>query len=301
MKKTMKCPDETATQTVAPEELSRLRRRCIDERYEREDSQNTRVKIGINGNRTNRFMAATEKDRLIQHQEGFPVGPIENRLSADVTIVATSTRSDSPCRKEAGATLNDCSCILLDQRQEESDRRTVNRIPSFRRTVYLWSKYRVSILIAVCTIVASVFFLGNPISNNARTRLSSITHLKTSRRIKPQTPKKNSIAEVKQETDSRGAQPTTLIQDKARNPTLLPEGQSSESERSSTINERLAVDLLITGRLRAAYRRYCELALQRRDQPVYRVIARALARQIAKSHPQHALPGNDLCRIPKSE
>lgn len=294
-------PDDAATQTITPEELSRLKRRCIDEHHEIAASQNTQVAIGKNRVQTNRLVAETENDRLIPQPESFRVEPLENRLSADATLVVTSTRSSSQYQKATRTTLSDCSNTLLHRRREQSDTRIIGRTLFFRRADHLWSKYRIGIFIAVCTVVSLVVFLGNPISDNAQTELPPIPPQKALKPEKTPISKPNSTIEVKQEADSRPAQATKQLQDEARSPTPLPEGRSSELERSLNLNERIAVDLLITGRLRTALNRYCELALQRRDRPVYRVIARALSRQIARSHPQHTLPGNDLCRISNTE
>jgi hypothetical protein len=293
--------DETATQNYTRREFSRLRRLCIDDCREGDATEKTQVEIGINDNRTNRLVPVAGKKAFNRQQQTSPFKPLVGQNSTGVMTVATSTQTGSRGRMTADTAFGNRSTIPLDRRHERSDRRIANRFLKFGQIGYLWSKYRVAILLAVCSVIALALFLGVPILDNTQKTPSSVDPPKASKRAKQQNLKPRGEVKAKQIVDLRSAQKTTPLRKNAHNPSPLVEEQTSDSVGSSTPNERVAVDLLIAGRLQDAYKRYRELALQKPDQPVYQVIARTLKRQIAKGFSQESLPGNLSCQTPESK
>ncbi len=294
-------PREFATENYTPRELERLKRLCVNEHHRGEAAEQTRVEIRSKDNRTKRLVPVTEKDAVNRAGQTSLIKPLGDRNTADVTNVDALTQADFRSRMTDDRVLGNHNTTQLHQSQRWTVGGIANRFFPFKRFSYFCLKYRVTILIAVCSIAALALLLDVPILDNSRISPSSVTSPKTPKRTKQQVPKSRSAIGVKPKVDLHSAPTTARLPEEASTPTASAKRHSSAVSSSSTPDERVGVDLLIAGRLRAALKHYCELALHRPDRPVYRLIAHTLSRQIAGTRSQPAPPGNDLCEIPESE
>lgn len=300
-KEPVKCPHEAATQNYTAEELSRLKHLCIDERQKAKITEETRVNSSINNGPLNHLVETAETNVLNPQPEAFVDEPLENSYSAGVTTIVAPIQASRRRRMTEKTVTDNRNTILLDKKRKRSKGRIAYRILHFGQIGYFWSKNRVGILIAVCTVVVVAFFLGGSHFDIAQKRPLPIETLKISTRAEQRNPKPREERASTEKVVSHNAQRKTLLQKKKQNSSPLVKKQTATTAKGSIPSERTAVDLLIAGRLRAAHSRYLELARQRSDQPVYKVIARTLAKQIDESCSQQSRSGNHSCWTPELE
>ena len=294
-------PHELITQNYTSKELSRLMHLCIDEHREGAAAEKIRVETGTNRDCAKHRVAISEIDASRRNGDASPSKSLKSRVSADVITVAASTQLDCRRRIKADTVVSKSNSNRLDRGGERSEAQSSNRFFSSTRTGQIGSKYRLGVLVFLCSAVTLAHFRVLPFRHITQKRPPSAAAIESSKSVKRQTPKPQTKEIAKQNIGSESARTEILLQKNANNSTPLDIRQTSISTKSSTPNERDAVDLLIAGRLQAAYRRYCEIALHKHDRPVFWVIARALARRIAGNGFRHTLSGNDICLMTEAD